>query len=163
MIGSSWKILVGSYIEKRRAKLFHWISFAVACNWVSLFSFRSLLIKWSCSCADVPKSQHFLQNSVEKSVVQFSAFFSHSFSTQMTCSQARWLNTSRLDYRPLAPTTHGILEPRMISRETIHPIDCDNRNGADWVSETEKWMCKRETLFADCTSLYSSICSMLPG
>lgn len=90
-------------------------------------------------------------------------FFSHSFSTQMTCSQARWLNTSRLDYRPLALTTHGILEPRMISRETIYPIDCDNRNGADWVSEAEKWMCKRETLFADCTSLYSSICSMLPG
>lgn len=49
-------ILVGSYIEKRRAKLFHWISFAVACNWVSLFSFRSLFIKWSCSCADFPKS-----------------------------------------------------------------------------------------------------------
>ena len=44
----------------------------------------------------------FLQISVDKSVVQFSVFFFLLwFSTQMACSQARWLNTSRLKYSPL--------------------------------------------------------------
>ena len=83
-------------------RLFHRISFAVACNWVSLVLFPRLFTKWSCSCDDFPNSCSMFSTKFRREKCGPIFFFpTLVFNTNDMLEKARWLNTSRLNYRPL--------------------------------------------------------------